>query len=471
MFYDALSQHANNIAAIEGEQQLSYAQLEQACRRLEGDLSQHLGRRKGVIFIMAFNGLSTLVAYLSALRQGHCAMLLSPDTAASDLQNLYEQFAPTVTISCEAKQQTTIQYHQSRTSLTHCMANLLLSTSGSTGTAKQVALSADNLQSNADAICDYLPIKSSDKTLCSLPFFYSYGLSIINSHLNKGACCVFTDASPVSRDYWQLFEEHQISSFAGVPFTYEMLLRLRFHQKKLPHLRYFTQAGGKLNVDAVKTLGEFAENNQSQFFVMYGQTEASPRMAFLHPDLVLQKPESIGCAIPGGRFKLVDEQNQIIEQANSVGELFYTGPNVMLGYVCNITDLNALSADSSQSKNAWLATGDLAYFDEDGDYFIAGRKSRFLKLFGLRIDLDEVERKLLELGITGLTTGNDNYLVIGTTALSIEQSANDVKGRISQLLDLHPSVIKVIHLDVLPLTENGKKDYQAVLKLGLQKSS
>ncbi|MFA3790622.1 AMP-binding protein [Aliiglaciecola sp. SL4] len=470
MFYDALSQHAENIAAIEGQQQLSYAELEQACEGLEKDLHQRLGLSKGVIFILAFNGLSTLVSYLSVLRQGHCAMLLSPDTDDSVLQKLYNQFEPCVTITCLPQQQRKIQYHQTSAWLNHGNVSLLLSTSGSTGTAKQVALSAHNLQANAEAICDYLPIEATDKTLCSLPFFYSYGLSIINSHLHKGACCVFTDASPVSRDYWQLFEQHQIASFAGVPFTYEMLLRLRFHHKTLPHLRYFTQAGGKLNLEAVKTLGEFANTNQSEFYVMYGQTEASPRMAFLRPELVTQKPESIGRAIPGGRFKLVDEQNQLIEQANTVGELFYAGANVMLGYVNSLADLNELSVEPDQPKNAWLATGDLAYFDDDGDYFITGRKSRFLKLFGLRIDLDEVENSLAELNIAGLATGNDSHLVIAITSAEHEQSTVEVKGWVSQRFDLHPSVIKVLHYADLPLTENGKKDYQAVLQSALGKS-
>ncbi|MDO6691742.1 AMP-binding protein [Aliiglaciecola sp. 3_MG-2023] len=470
MFYDALSQHANNIAAIEGEQQLSYAQLEQACRRLEGDLSQHLGRRKGVIFILAFNGLSTLVAYLSVMRQGHCGMLLSPDTDNSVLRKLYKEFDPSATISCSALQKSTIQYHQTSSTLHDCQGSLLLSTSGSTGTAKQVALSAHNLQANAEAICAYLPIENTDKTLCSLPFFYSYGLSIINSHLHKGACCIFSDASPVSRDYWQLFEQHKINSFAGVPFTYEMLLRLRFDRKSLPHLRYFTQAGGKLACDAIKTLGQFAKQNRSEFFVMYGQTEASPRMAFLDPKLVTQKPESIGRAIPGGRFKLVDEQNQVIEQPNRVGELFYSGANVMLGYVNNQADLNGLSIDSNPSKDRWLGTGDLAYFDDDGDYFITGRKSRFVKLFGLRIDLDEVEVSLQELNIAGLATGNDSCLVVAIVSEKHQQPNVDVKKWLSQRFDLHPRMIKVTYYDVLPLTENGKKDYQGVLNSVLAES-
>ncbi|GAC15203.1 AMP-binding protein [Aliiglaciecola lipolytica] len=467
MFYSNLSRYSNNPAAIEGQKSLSYIELELACKALQTKLNGKLKHQTNLVFILAYNGLSTLIAYLSGLRLGYCVMLINPDTPASSLQKLYAQYTPSATLDCGEQQQISVRFHQPQVQLISTSVNLLLSTSGSTGSAKQVALSAQNLQSNADAICAYLPIENTDKTLCSLPFFYSYGLSIINSHLNAGACCVFNNASPVSREFWQLFENEKISSFGGVPFTYGMLLRLRFNLKTLPHLRYFTQAGGKLSAEAIVSLAEFAQRNQSQFFVMYGQTEASPRMAYLAPEKVLEKPESIGQAIPNGQFKIFDSNHAQIEQANSVGELYYSGPNIMLGYVANIADINALEIDANPLKQKWLATGDLAYFDEQGDVFITGRKSRFLKLYGQRIDLDDIENSLKELEISALACGNDDYLVIGTQTSSDDQQQIDVKAWLSQFLGLHPSAIKVVEFASLPLMPNGKMDYQALLKSAL----
>jgi acyl-coenzyme A synthetase/AMP-(fatty) acid ligase len=467
MFYDGLTQFSNNVAAIEGQKQLSYTELEQACTKLQADLTKQLGAQKQLVFIYAFNGLSTLVAYLSVLRQGYCGMLINPDTPDSVRSKLVTQYQPNASIECGPNQQVKILFDADKTAMGRSQIILLLSTSGSTGSAKQVALSAKNLQANADSICDYLPIKTTDKTLCSLPFYYSYGLSIVNSHLNRGACCVFSDASPVSREYWQLFEEHKINSFAGVPFTYEMLLKLRFNRKKLPYLRYFTQAGGKLAADAVKTLALFAEQNNSPFFVMYGQTEASPRMAFLQPHKVLHKPDSVGQAIPRGNFKLLNNDNLDVVQPNVIGELFYAGPNVMLGYVTSREDMQKLMSKTSQQPNVWLATGDLAYMDEDGDLFITGRKSRFLKLFGQRIDLDEIESLLSQQGVESLCSGDDSHLAVGLIEHSQGQELIDEKAWLSQYLGLHPSVISIVRFDSLPLTANGKKDYQTLLKLAL----
>ncbi|GAA0857171.1 AMP-binding protein [Aliiglaciecola litoralis] len=466
MFFQNLSRFNQQIAAIEGNLSITYAQLAQAQQDTKSQIQHSIGDAGQLVFIKAYNGLSTLVVYLATLESQHCAVLLDPNIKEADLTRLVEQFRPAMIAHCEAAQQLRLELVDPLpTPNTLGNVGVLLSTSGSTGSAKHVALSKENLNANAQSICRYLPIKTTDVTLCALPFHYSYGLSVINSHLNQGACCVFSNASPVSREYWQLFDEHHIASFAGVPFSYELLLRLRFTQKKLPHLRYFTQAGGKLAAEHVVALANYAAKNDKQFFVMYGQTEATARMSYLAPDKVLDIPESIGQPIPDGEFKLVAQSGIQIDDADTQGELYYKGPNVMLGYVScrqDITDLASL--ENKQPK--WLATGDLGYRNRQGDYFINGRKSRFLKLAGQRLDLDDSERLLQKAGFNAKCTGNDNNLLVGV--INGQRDVNliqEIKAWLHQHLGLHPTKVQVLPLTTFPANANGKMDYAALSQL------
>jgi acyl-coenzyme A synthetase/AMP-(fatty) acid ligase len=290
----------------------------------------------------------------------------------------------------------------------------------------------------------------------TLPFFYSYGLSVINSHLLAGACIVFTSQSLVNREFWQLFKELEITSFAGVPHSYEILLKLRFTRMNLPSLRYFTQAGGRLSPALVAQLADYVNSQHRQFFVMYGQTEATARMAYLSADRALHKPESIGHAIPNGHLSLQDEQGQKITEFGLSGELVYQGPNIMLGYVSSQTDLGTFKAPKH------LFTGDMAYQDEDGDFFITGRLKRFIKLFGQRINLDEVEQLLLEKGFETYCCGDDSKLLV---AVKFGNDIKSLQSLISEHLQIHSSVIQILEVAPLPLTDSGKKDYYAILGL------
>lgn len=179
---------------------------------------------------------------------------------------------------------------------------LCLTTSGSTGSPKLVRLSEQNLKSNAESIADYLKITSNERPVTSLPMYYSYGMSVINSHLIKGATILLTDKAVMQREFWTFIKEQKATSIAGVPYTYEMLKRLRFFHMELPELKTMIQAGGKLNAAYVKEYVDFAKQNNKEFIVMYGQTEAAPRMAYLPFDKAIEKNASIGIAIPGGSY-------------------------------------------------------------------------------------------------------------------------------------------------------------------------
>jgi len=340
--------------------------------------------------------------------------------------------------------------------LLHSELALLLSTSGSTGSPRLVRLSRQNLQSNAESIVSYLNITGNDRPITGLPMHYSYGLSVINSHLLAGACLLLTSESVMERNFWAFMKEAAATSFAGVPAMYEMLRRLRFERMELPDLRLLTQAGGRLAPDSVRWFGELAQSRNMRFIVMYGQTEATARISWLPSENLLDKPESIGIAIPGGELMLRDAQGELITHAGEVGELVYRGKNVMLGYAETPDELS-----DEDALNGALPTGDLARQDTDGFFYITGRLKRFIKIHGNRIGLDEIERRLQDTGILAYATGRDDMLMI---ALLDQQINVDVlASRLTKEYKLHHSVVRVIPCGDVPISSAGKVQYPELL--------
>lgn len=447
MFFQDLKAFAGRPAVVDGECQWTYRSLAEAV----STFADALPVQRSLLLIKASNSLETLTAYLACLQQEHVMLLVDGQVDDSRLFALLKAYDANAVV----EQGEIHVRHNRRLSLSKDLA-LLLSTSGSTGSPKQVALSAGNLDANARAICDYLPIQSSDTTITTLPFYYSYGLSVINSHLRAGACLVMNEEPVVSRAFWERFREYGVNSLAGVPFTYDMLLRLRLTTMDLPSLRYLTQAGGKLAEPHIRTLAGWAIETGRQFFVMYGQTEATARMAYNdHPH---RKPGAIGRAIPGGEFRLSRQDGSLVDQPEAEGELSYRGRNVMLGYAETLDDLAYFSGPE------WLHTGDLAWFDTEGDFHISGRIKRFIKPFGQRISLDDVERLLEGQGISARATGSDKALQVAVLDRG-GSSEDDVKHWLHQSLGLHPSAIQVRLVEALPVLGNGKPDYPAVGRL------
>jgi len=331
---------------------------------------------------------------------------------------------------------------------------LLLTTSGSTGSPKLVRLSYNNILSNAESIAEYLSIDSKERPVTALPMNYSFGLSIINSHILKGATILLTNKSLMEKEFWSFLKEEKATSLSGVPYTYEMLKRLRFFRMDLPYLKTLTQAGGKLNIELTKEFAEYAENNDKRFFVMYGQTEATARMSYLPYKEALSKAGSIGVAIPKGKFQLMDENRNEINGNDIVGELVYQGPNVSLGYAENKTDLN-----KGDENKGILYTGDLAKKDADGYYYIAGRKKRFIKLFGNRVNLDETERILKNLIPDCACVGNDDKMII----YIIEESRKEeVKQYISAKTGINYIAFEVRTIEAIPKNTSGKTIYSSL---------
>ncbi|MCV2885455.1 AMP-binding protein [Aestuariibacter sp. AA17] len=444
--FTELAEYGDDIAFITPAERVSYVDVDSRCKKMATTLPD----KRSLILINAEHTVDTLIALFTSIREGHVAMLVNPTIANDELDKIIEHFSPNVMV----KNGIAVTVHNEELVADPNVA-LMLSTSGSTGSAKWVMLSVENLQANAASICAYLPIRQDDLTLGNLPLHYAYGLSVITSHILKGATVLLSSVSVIDKAFWQLFEEYPITSIAGVPYTYEMLVRLGFHKKNYSHLRYFTQAGGKLSTRLIDTLADFAATQSLAFYVMYGQTEATARMAYLSPEKINEKVSSIGQAIPGGELTLVNELNETITAPYMHGELCYRGQNVMLGYAQRRSDLAKLT------NPEWLATGDIAYFDDAGDFYIVGRKKRFVKLWGQRFSLDAIESLLHENGINGFVLGVDNRIDIMTTQGQLD-IAEGLRLRLAKQLGVHPSALRVHEMASLPMTANGKPDYQAL---------
>lgn len=335
---------------------------------------------------------------------------------------------------------------------------LLLTTSGSTGSPKFVRQSYKNILSNAQAIAKYLEITQDEKPITTLPMNYTYGLSIINSHILVGATIVTTDKSILQTEFWDCLKKNEATSFGGVPYTYEMLNRLRFYSMKLPSLRYMTQAGGKLAPELHKKFAEYAINNNKKFYVMYGQCEATARMSYLPYEKSLEKYGSVGVPIPGGMFEVIGTDGEIITDFDIVGELRYQGDNVTLGYAECGKDLIL-----GDERNGILLTGDMAKRDKDGYYYIVGRKKRFLKIYGNRVNLDEIDRLIKDKFnyIDCASCGIDDHMVIFITD---EKLLEDVKDYISNVTKLNLAAFKVKLIDSIPKNDAGKILYRELDK-------
>lgn len=335
---------------------------------------------------------------------------------------------------------------------------LLLTTSGSTGSPKFVRQSYKNILSNAQSIVSYLKLDETERPVTTLPMNYTYGLSIINSHFLVGAVILVTEKSLMQKEFWKFFKEQNATSFGGVPYTYEILNRLRFTKMDLPSLRTLTQAGGKLTIDLHAEFAEYAADNEKQFVVMYGQCEATARMGYLPAEMAVKKCGSMGIAIPGGKFTLIDAEGLPIKETNTTGELVYEGPNVTLGYAECGEDLML-----GDERKGVLHTGDMAQFDEDGYYYIVGRKKRFLKIYGNRLNMDEMDRLIKGAfdGIDCATAGVDDHLYVFITEKGLEKGIKDF---IVEKTKLNPAAFKIVVIDEIPKNDAGKTLYKDLEK-------
>ncbi len=456
-----LAQADEAVAAIDARSgtEWSYARLRLDAQRIQDALPQ-LGR-KSLGLLLAQNRYECLAAYLAALNAGSALILLDATLNPDLLHSFLAQYQPdwVFTMQSEPKlagyqasasgEPGLLEREQYQDADIHPDLALLLNTSGSTGSPKLVRLTLRNLEANAASIAQYLALTASERPITSLPMPYSSGLSVINSHLHVGAAIVFTEDGVLRREFWDAVDKYGCTSFAGVPYTYQILLQAGLLGKKGASLKTLTQAGGRLDEGSVAQMLELSRVRGWKFFVMYGQTEATARISYVPFERLGEKIGSVGIAVPGGSLA-ADEQT---------GELVYTGPNVMMGYAECREDL-AKGDDLSGE----LRTGDLARRDTDGFFTITGRLKRFLKLFGKRFNLDDVESILSRRLDTAVACyGRDDLLMV---AVEGGEDAKATTDAICQLFDLPRMAVKVNGVKELPRTANGKLDYGRLMEMG-----
>lgn len=324
---------------------------------------------------------------------------------------------------------------------------ILITTSGSLKESKYVKLSYENIFENAISISKYLKIKINDISITTLPLSYSYGMSVCNSHLFFDKTIVCSKESFIERNFWEKVKKYCITNISFVPFNLETLNKLGLHKFDFSKVRFITLAGGKLNSSIVVNICNFFKSKKINFYSMYGQTEASPRISFIELKTLLKKPLSCGKAIPGGTITIENKNKK-----KNYGEIVYKGKNIFKGYAQNRKDCYSL-------KNYYkLYTGDLGYKDINGDLFIIGRKKREIKAYGVRINLDILENEINKKSSSFICTNSENNLKIFYSKKNL--NINKTSQTIRTLTNLRNNDIQFIYIKKFPRLKNNKINYK-----------
>jgi len=427
-----------------------------ALKRRAAHYVEAMAGRKALVFIYSRNDVASVAALIGAIAAGHTVALLDPALSVELRESLTSRYRPEYLIQSDRRVE---PGHRSserddQAGAIHSDLAILLSTSGSTGSPKFVRLTLSALLSNARAIASVLDIAPDDVAAAHLPLHYSFGLSTLTSHLLMGARIRLTHGGFTDRAFWGAMKEAKITHLPGVPFHFQLMQKLRYQRLSLPDLTSLAQAGGYLDVEARQAAHEYMTARGGRFYVLYGQTEASPRLTTLAHDEFALAPTSVGRALPGGRLEILNPDEK------GHGEVIYYGPNVMMGYSECRDDLS--KGDECCGR---LETGDIGFLDAAGRLTLTGRSKRFGKVYGLRVNLDEVER---------LTNGLRESVVVQTgDALQIlyitsgDSGADEnvelaLSARLSEYFRIPSKSYYFRPIVTIPRTERGKVDYRAI---------
>ncbi len=463
--YDDLEKFKKNIALVYENQTFTYENILNNSKSLSKNINN-----KSLIFLLSDNDYESIISIVSSFFSNSVLMLLNTNIHKKSLDNLINLYKPDY-IFLKKKIKLKIDNFYNKTEFHNYVILeaknplkkninpelfLLQSTSGSTGSPKNVRISYENLNTNTNSIIKDLNINENDVTITTLPMNYVYGLSIINTHLMSGSKIILNKNSFVEKKFWKEFLSNKVNNFGGVPFTYEILTKIGLKRENFKYLKYTTVAGGHLNDKTKKKVLEFYEKNKVFFITMYGAAEATARMSILPNKFSKEKINSIGFPISGGEFKLLDEKKNVISEPHVDGELVYIGKNVCMGYSNNYNDLS-----KGNENNFILNTGDIAYRDKDGFYYVRGKKSRYVKVIGNRISLDELEKILYEYGYENVCVQNIKEKI--TIFIKKNFTEKDIKKYISNYTNLHENLFKCVQINEFPMTDNNKIDYNNVL--------
>ena len=424
---------------------------------------------RSIVFVLCNNTVGALAAYLNTVRLDAVPVMLSSKTDEQLLDNLYQVYQPAYVWMPEGNapffsdgsmiyQEKGYQLY--RTSNVpyeiHPSLELLMTTSGSTGSPKLVRYKKGNLEANAKNVAKAFGWTAAERPLCDLAMNYTMGLNVVNTHIFAGATVYLTNENIMSAPYWDYIKKYQLTNLTQVPFGYELMLKLRFTRMDLPYLTTLSQGGGKLTDKTFETLADYAEKNGKRFIATFGTTETAARMTILDSTLAKEKTGSIGRAIPEGTLMLLDDNGNEITATNTEGELVYSGPNVTMGYAVCRADL-----EKDDEFCGTYHTGDIAVRDADGCYYIVGRKSRFLKMLGYRVSLDQIERLVKErFGMETACTGSDDHMLVYITEASQKDAVLEY---ICEKTGFYRSLFEVKVISGIPKNETGKIMYKNLI--------
>tara|TARA_Y100001970_G_scaffold52859_1_gene66899 strand:- start:21516 stop:22892 length:1377 start_codon:yes stop_codon:yes gene_type:complete len=409
--------------------------------------------KKSLLFAYIDNRIEHVAFTFACLKKNHCVALLDSNLPDDSKNSLNQKYKPNF-IFYDLDGSSTVKEFSKKNIEIYDENFLMLSTSGSTGSPKFVVLSNENISHNAMKISEILNINKHSIAAGYLPFHYSYGLSVITSHLISGAKIVLSNQSIMQSNFWKRIKEKNVNHFPGVPFHYEMMHKFGLERLGLDKIKVMTQAGGHLDINLRRLTHNYMNKKGGSFFVMYGQTEASPRITTLKNEDFQDYSDSVGEPLEDGLLTI--EDSYLNDKGHKEGTICYEGPNVMLGYAENIQDLSK-KPDNEKKIN----TGDIGYI-KDNKLFITGRLKRFAKIYGLRVNLDEIQKIInQEINKSAIIEKKEKLIIFCEGKFS-EATETIVKEIILSKFTIPLNSVEVKFIDKLPINSRDKIDYKAL---------